>query len=170
MKKAVILMWVLMCSICQADPAPFGLELGKTTIAEAKAQYTLTSAGTNKFSNGEMFSMDLTELNFEGLESILLVFEKDETLAVILTTFPKHKFGYLMKSLSKKYQLINKKIPFVGNKSAKFHDGKTEIILDAPHLSFEMSMIYTTDVFTKRMDVINNEEEQQRKQQESSQL
>ena len=47
--------------------------------------------------------------------------------------------------LRKKYTLVSKQIPFVGDSSARFSQGASVILLDAPHLSFEMTLSYLSE-------------------------
>lgn len=61
-------------------------------------------------------------------------------------------------------------IPFVGDKSASFKNGKTSIFLDAPHLSFEMTMNYVNNGFWKKYQNIQKEEAEQKKRAEQSLL
>ncbi|OZA74278.1 MAG: hypothetical protein B7X74_02830, partial [Thiotrichales bacterium 39-47-5] len=59
---------------------------------------------------------------------------------------------------------------FVGNKSATYLDGNTEISLDAPHLSFEMSMNYISLDLLKAAKAQSSQEENNKKKRENSQL
>lgn len=153
-----------------ADPAPFGLEIGKTTIKELKEKYKVTDAGENKFSGGKMYSIKPSQIDFEGLQGVTTIFSNDGKLLAVLTTLPKNKFDYLYDSLGKKYKLTAKEIPFVGNKSATYLDGNTEISLDAPHLSFEMSMNYISLDLLKAAKAQSSQEENNKKKRENSQL
>lgn len=129
-------------SVAIADPSPFGLELGKTTVSEAKGKYRITEAGTNKYSNGPMFNVPTGQIEFEGLKGLTLIFDEGGTLVGVLATLPKAKFNSIHQTLSGKYRVISQNIPFVGDSSARYVDGATQITLDAPHMSFEMSMNY----------------------------
>lgn len=153
-----------------ADPAPFGLELGKSTIDDVKNKYSVENAGINKYSNGEMYELDVSEVKFDGLEKATIIFSQDGKLLAVLTTLSKDKFDYLFDSLGKKYQLVSKKIPFVGDKSAKFIDGNTEISLDAPHMSFEMDMNYINKDLWISFKNKSNKEQKDKEQSEQSQL
>lgn len=42
--------------------------------------------------------------------------------------------------------------------------------LDAPHMSFELDVIYAQNSFFKSMNEVNNRKEQQRKDQQASML
>ena len=70
--------------------------------------------------------------------------------------------GY--KLLREKYKLVGSRIPFVGDTWAKFVDGNTEILLDAPHLSFSMTLEYEhNSLLNKSKDRDQQEEEQERR-------
>ena len=46
--------------------------------------------------------------------------------------------------MAAKYKLIEKNQPFVGDASASFRQGESSIMLEAPHMSFTMSLSYVT--------------------------
>lgn len=151
-----------------ANPAPFGLEIGKATIKEVTSKYHAQKAGINKYSGGEMY--DLSGINFDGLQHVTAIFSKDGKLLALLSTLPKSKFDHLLNTLGDKYQLVSKNIPFVGDKTAKLVDGNTEIILDAPHMSFKMEMNYITKDLLAAYNIQSNHEEKQKNKEEQAQL
>lgn len=153
-----------------ADPAPFGLELGKASISDAKKMYSLNEAGTNKFTGGAMFNVSTDQINFDGLQELTLIFDQQEKLAGVLTTLPKEKFDSLYGSLNKKYKLIKKERPFVGNQYAEYSNGGSKIFLAAPHLSFEMSMNYLRKELISQYEGTTQAEAAAKKKSEESQL
>jgi len=170
MKPIPVLALLLLPSIALADPAPFGLEIGKTTIQDVKAKYKAQNTGINKFSHGEMYDLDVSTVGFDGLKKATVIFSQQGKLLAVLTSFPNSKFDSLLDGLSGKYKLISKQIPFVGNRSAKFIDGNTEITLIAPHMSFDMEMNYINKNLISSYKVQSNEEQQQKRKGERSQL
>jgi hypothetical protein len=170
MKKGIALSLSLLSSVAFADPVVFGMELGKTSEQQLKAAYNVNHTGTNKYSNGNMYSVPVSAINFDGLQEVTTIFDTDGKLIAVLTTLPKSKFDYLNKTLGGKYKLVNQNIPFVGNKSATYRDGATEITLEAPHMSFEMSMNYISDSLMKKFNQQSQAEKQQKQASEASQL
>lgn len=170
MKRVVLAVLLALPMVASADPAPFGLEIGKATIKDVKAKYGAQKTGMNKYSNGEMYDLDVSGIDFDGLQKATVVFGQDGKLLAVLTTLPKSKFDYLLSGLSNKYKLISKQIPFVGNKLARLVDGNTEITLDAPHLSFEMEMNYINKDLWKSYKDQSNQERQQKQKGEQSKL
>lgn len=170
MKKlmAALLMFLPLAAV--ADPAPFGLEIGKTTVKEMTSKYGVTPNGVNKYSNGPMFKINVAELNFSGLKEATAIFSTDGVLLAILTTLPKSKFDYLLDALDDKYKLVSKKIPFVGNKKAKLIDGNTEITLSAPHMSFDMEMNYISKELWRTYKQQSSAEKEKKRKNEASQL
>ena len=59
----------------------------------------------------------------------------------------KSRFDEMHKQLRKKYKVVKTKIPFVGDSYDHYKDGKTLIELDAPHLSFDMTLTYMQKSF-----------------------
>lgn len=153
MTKKLMLIIALMCitlsNVALANnAAPLGLELGVATYAQVKQQVdgktSLSDAGTNKYSGGKMLQGHGDGLGIEGLSEITFIFDQSEKLAAVLMTMPKDSFQPTLSALAKKYKLVAKEVPFVGNASAKLQQGDSVIELNAPHLSFEMSVQYLT--------------------------
>lgn len=170
MKKGIALAISLFSSSVFADPTIFGMELGKMTEKDLKAKYNVSHTGTNKYSSGNMYSVPTSSIDFQGLKEVTTIFSTEGKLVAVLTTLPKSKFDYLNQALSGKYKLVNQQIPFVGNKSATYRDGATEITLEAPHMSFDMSMNYINDDLMRAFKQQSEAEARQKKQNEASQL
>lgn len=92
-----------------------------------------------------MLKGDGEGLGIEGLSEVTFIFDKSDKLAGVLMTLPKDSFRQTLKALSGKYKLEQKEVPFVGNASARLRQGDSIIELDAPHLSFAMSVVYLTN-------------------------
>lgn len=170
MKISLIAFVLLLPAVVLADPAPFGLEIGKATVKDVKSKYGAKHSGTNKYTKGEMYDLDVSRISLEGLQSAEVIFSVEEKLLAVICTLPKSKFNSLFDSLKGKYKLVSSSIPFVGDASAKFVDGNTDITLEAPHLGFDMQMSYVHKDLWKAYKEQSNEEEQQKKKKETSQL
>ena len=153
-----------------ADPAPFGLELGKSTTTEIAARYDLSPSGINRYSGGKMFTIDPDDLDFDGLESVEIIMSEDGVLLAVLTSLPKSRFDALFDMLQAKYKVIDSERPFVGNQYAKFIDGDTEITLEAPHLSFSMDLSYIRRDLREAADRQRAMDAVQKRASEASQL
>lgn len=140
--KTILAAMLLTTTLIHADPSPFGLEIGKSTIDIMKEKYTSNYIGNYNLTQGEVYDLDPTELGIDGMQSARVIYDKNGKLMAVFTTFPKGKFQYLFGQMKSKYKLVSSNIPFVGDTSAKFTNGNTEIQLVAPHMSFEMEMNY----------------------------
>lgn len=166
---SVTLLSLLFAGVAAADPAPFGLELNKATEKEVLAKYSGSHAGINRYSGGAMYQLEPGQFGFDGLRKLTVIFDRDGRLVAVLTGFHKRAFERLNGLLKPKYTLVSETIPFVGNKSVRYRDGGSEIHLDAPHMSFEMSMNYlTSELLEKFRADAQAEAEQQRAKQSSS--
>jgi len=170
MKKGVTLAITLFSSVSFADPTIFNMELGKTTETQLKSMYNVQHTGTNKYSNGNMYSIPTSAIKFEDLQEVTTIFDTEGVLIAVLTTLPKSKFDYLNQALGGKYKRVSQNIPFVGNKSATYRDGGTEITLEAPHMKFVMSMNYIRDDLMRAFNQQSEAEKRQKQQSEASQL
>lgn len=160
----------LMTAVAVAEPAPFGLEMGKATVDDLKAKYSAELTGVNKYSLGPMYQLRPGQLGVSGLQKATAIFDSGNKLVAVLTEMPKSKFDQMHQALSSKYRVVSKQIPFVGNKKVVMEDGETEITLDAPHMSFEMEMNYINKSFYESFRRISEEEKRQKRQQEMGNL
>jgi len=166
----IIYLTVAAPSICLADPSPFGLQINKATSKDVLDKYSVNKKGTNKYTNGDMYELKTSDIEFDGLKEVTVIFDTKNILVAVLTTFYKNKFDDLNNSLKKKYKLVSQNIPFVGDKYAKYIDGNTEIEISAPHMSFDMNVNYIDKNFMSIYRAKEKEEQQSKKNKESSQL
>ena len=61
----------------------------------------------------------------------------------------KPKSGNSWTALAAKYKQVEKSQPFVGDARATFRQGDSVVELDAPHLSFTMTLRYMTQALQK---------------------
>ncbi|WP_256856052.1 hypothetical protein [Rodentibacter ratti] len=149
MKKLALTLLFTFSAPAFSDPTVFKMELGKTTEQEVKEMYSLEQDGINSYSDGNQYYINTREIDFDGLKSTLVIFDKQGILVGVLSTLSesdpmKHgTFSHLYKILNNKYKLVKKERPFVGDQFAKFKDGNTEITLNAPHMgNFEIRLDY----------------------------
>jgi len=135
-----------------ANPTAFGLTIGKTTETEAKKIYHMSADG--KY----FYHVDISRINLDGLMGLDLLFDEKNVLLGVFATFNRGKKDEIFRSLSEKYRLIEKDMPFVGSAYAKFSDGESSIILNAPHLSFEMTVSYAHNSL---MEAVREHQEQE---------
>ncbi|HAA83658.1 MULTISPECIES: hypothetical protein [Thermodesulfobacterium] len=167
--KALLLFLFATPLLASNDPSPLGLTLGKATISDLKNKYSAVKKGINAYSNGEMYEIDTSKTDVEGLNSATAIFDERGLLVAVIMKFPKGKFGEhyyywdkVFKSLRGKYKLVKSRVPFVGDRYAEFISGNSIIILDAPHLSFTMTLIYAKKDFWNKV-LQTEQKEQQRK-------
>ncbi len=157
MKHIIAILLFLAATTVFADPAPFGLEIGNASLADAEQMYRLDNAGINRYSLGHMYKVTVNQVNFEGLKELLLDFNEKGVLTTVTATLPKSQFKSLHQSLAKKYKVISQEIPFVGDSFTEYLNGSTKVLLDAPHLSFDMRLTYITketfDVIATKLKV-----------------
>ena len=160
----------LSATLSWAAPAPFGLEIGKATVADVKAAYPVQSAGTNAYSGGEMYQIDVSRIEFDGLKAVLAIFGKDGSLQAVSATLDKNRFDAVNQSLAGKYKVVSKQLPFVGDKRVVYADGQTEIELNAPHMSFQMEMVYATKSLLKAFKQQRSDDKKNKAKNEAAQL
>lgn len=151
--------------------APFGFAIGKANLSEVreslKGRVSLGGSGTNRYSNGPMFTAPGDGFDIEGLQQVLFVFDERGTLVALQMTLGKNGFEQVYQNLAEKYPLVRKDIPFVGSKYARFQQGDAVIELAAPHMSFETNVIYMTVGFERQIETVNREEKAQKQKREA---
>lgn len=164
------LLAILVGSPLLANPSPFGMAIGELSVEEAVSRFSLEPSGINEYSGGRMFNAPVGQFSFEGLQEMTLIFSQDDRLVGVVATLNKNRFDALFNGLSERYQLLTSERPFVGNKMANFAAGDTEIHLDAPHMSFQMTLSYLEKGFLSDFRRKTAEAEQRQQQHEMNQL
>lgn len=180
----VVFMLILLPAVALAE--------GQTTTAVSPLGYTLGSAqradvenslrrkadvkpnGTNRYSSGPMLLAEGAGLGVDGLQEALFVFDSNETLVCVQLTLNKggfaEEFDRTYARLAAKYPLVKKTVPFVGNKYARFEKGTNIIELDAPHMSFAMTVTYMTRGFEQNFKKVSRQNAQEKEKHEGSQF
>ena len=153
---------------------PFGLNVGKDTFDTLKNEFDEYNCDYNQHSAitlGVLVKCSSRNFDFDGLlGDVLLIFSDDNRLDAAVLAISKHKFDSILSSLSSKYKIIQKHKQFVGDAYAKLKGGNINIVLQAPHLSFEMSLIYSTDNFDKKLKKHTQQEQQEQKSKQRKKL
>ncbi len=160
-----------MAQTSTATVAPLGFAIGKATLKEVKdgvpGGAKLSNEGTNRYSKGPMFKAQGRAFDIGGLQDVWFVFDEREVLVGVQMTMAKNDFDHVYQNLAGKYRLVRKDIPFVGNKSARFQQGDIVIDFNAPHMSFEMEVVYRTIGFEKQVEQGSRQEAAQKQKREA---
>jgi hypothetical protein len=159
----------------QVTPLGFAIgEAKRKTITETLAgKSDLKSDGINYYSQGPMLTIPGKGLGIEGLLDVRFIFDRHDTLVGVVMTLDKEfdqGFDKTYRRLAAKYHVVKKSVPFVGNKSARFEAGNTVIELEAPHLSFTMSLAYMTREFESGYRYKLRRDQKNREQREAQQF
>ncbi len=177
MRRLIILLaFLIVASTAHAgEPQPLGIELGASVAEVTKTfhNHQLRDKGTNAYSNGPMLQMDGTGLDIDGLQTVLFVFDGESKMTALMMTMDaggmgKGNFEKVQSFLRKSYPLKSSDNPFVGNKHAVFETAASRIELDAPHMSFDLTVTYMTKVFFKAFREARQAEEKNKEQSEGS--
>lgn len=157
---------ITLATSADAQVTAFGFTLGETTTQEALKQGT--GKGTNAYSDGPMVAIPVHQFDVTGLEEMLLIFDKNDRLSAISIGMANNKFASVHGHLSETYSVREQNIPFVGNRLVRYGAPDTTIILDAPHMSFSMTLLYARDHFYAEFKRRQRLEQQQKQGQERS--
>ncbi|UCM85174.1 MAG: hypothetical protein LF885_03985 [Rickettsia endosymbiont of Culicoides impunctatus] len=145
-----------------ANPTPLGFELNKAVISDVEKVYHITKKEQNHW-EGYNYYVNVRDVKLEGLTKLLIICNDDNIIQAVILTIDKSKFTEFYQLLSEKYKLTYSQNPKLGDKEIKFADSDCTIILDAPHLSFSMYLIYITDEFLTKFKGKQKEEENLKK-------
>ena len=147
------------------NPMPLGFELDYANIEGVKSKLSgvaeLEDRGTLELTNGPLLATTGTDLGVEGLKCATLAFNGSGTLEGVVLTFPRgpqHPGATrkLAEQLGKKYQLVSKDFEsFMDFGSFRFEQGDSWIVVESPHMSFEMTATYGTKELFAAIDAAN---------------
>jgi len=164
-------------AVSRAEPlnaAPLGVEVGYANLEGVKAKFSgvtkLENDGINKYSGGPMLSSNGDGVGLDGLSNLTFIFDKDNVLAAVLMTLPKNPTDVFAK-LSGKYQVVDNKIDkFMNYGNAKLEKGETVVVIEALHLSFDMSVRYLTKQLSAEFMRQSESDEKQKRQDQTNKL
>lgn len=158
--------------LAQAGTQALGVEIGETTPTHLKQslakQVKMESRGANKYSGGEMYHVDGDAYDVEGLKGVLYIFDERQRLAGILMEMNKGRFDAVYHYLTNKYKVVSQQRPFVGDHYALFKPSDAFIELDAPHLSFDMTVRYVRNDLMQQFKAKSQGEAAAKKRSEAS--
>jgi len=170
-----VLLTALWAAAAWAEPAPFGLELRKTTLKEVKRRFHLKYTGTSPkygWSYYDIDKWDLRKLNFEGLKGIELTFSKKGELLSVRCFFVSVKTKEIFEMLKEKYRLVlakgnpdepccfsalfdgGNKVRIVLNKDYKPHARLLYICEEHSHMLHEVVNEYKTEQRKREKDLL----------------
>ena len=160
---------------------PLGLELGVATYEQVTkvlgAQTSLENVGTHLASGGPVLRAKGEGLGVDDLSDVTLVFDRKNVLVAAELDFPKTariggsggSFAKMANQLQSEYRPVARSEPFVGDASAHYKAGDSTV-LAAPHMSFTMSLTYTTRQFQAAVARQAREGEAEARKKQASEL
>lgn len=170
-KRAAAIVGVLHLSSAMAGTQVLDAELGVTTVEQLKSVLSKTTElqqqGVNKYSGGEMYAADGASYGIDGLNNVLYIFDNQKKLAGVILTMNKDRFNSIYDILNKKYKIVSKQRPFVGDQYALFRPSDANIEIAAPHLSFEMEVRYLRNDLVQQFNAKSEAESTAKKKTEA---
>lgn len=170
---------LLTGEISAAEPvAPLGFTIGQASrqavIDGLNGRTKLVPNGTNRYSGGAMLKAPGDNLGIENLQTVQFIFDTKDVL--VCTQMQMHKgamdanFEAVYQRLAAKYKVVTKQIPFVGDKYVRFRQGDVVIDLEAPHMSFTMTVTYMTTGFVRAYETASRREAEEKERNERRQF
>jgi hypothetical protein len=127
--------------------SPLGIEIGKSTLNDVTAKYKLFSKEESGNEYGYYYKIRTDNIPLHNITSVSINFSNQQIVRSVALEANKEEFESFFESISKKYKLITKNIPFVGSKTASFQADNCKILLSSPHMGFKMSIVYINEEF-----------------------
>jgi len=125
-KRSILFFLIIIPFKAFADPIPFGIQVGKTTLDEIKSKFKVTTTGARtKCSGNQTYQIDATQVN--GAYGVSISIDSDGIAHSLSTRFPKKNYVKALALFSEKYHLDLSRFPKKGKTSIRFSDGHTEI-------------------------------------------
>jgi len=175
---AALLLLSLSMGVAGAAPqvaAPLGLELGKASCADLERAAGQAPSGGDKVSlwgGGPVVEVrDVGRLQLEGLQRATAICDANQKILLLVLQLPKggmssEALQATATQLDKKYQVVRRNLPMLGNGSAEWRASNAVIEIDAPHLSFEFELRYwapgAREAFRKWQDGERRQREQKK--------
>jgi len=164
---------LLPVALVAAATSPLGFTLGQTTPAEVRRSLPpdmITELTHSPDTANALIEINPAAFDFDGLEQVLLIFDHDQLVTVVLT-IAKRRFRDVLADLRAKYSVAREDINnFMQNGKASFRSGDDWIHLEAPHLSFSLTLLYATDEMWRETVRDIEEDEAKKRQQERGKL
>lgn len=163
---------VMLASASFAGTKVLGVEIGVSTedqVRQALSKTTqITELGSNAYSDGNMFSTSGEPYDIQGLKKVSYVFDQQRRLTAVFLNLGNDRFNSVFAALAGKYKLISKQVPHVGDRSAHFSSSDCAIEIDSPHMSFNLTVSYSSFEFRKAYDVRSKAAAEAKKKSEAS--
>lgn len=165
-----LLLTTIIISFCaNANPSPLGFELNRSTISDVEKQYRITVKERNYW-DGNNYYINIRDVKLDGLRELLVICNDNDVIQALILTVDKDKFPKFFDSLSEKYQIVAKETHMFGYKKAEFNADQSIIIMESPHFSFDMWIIYITKSFYEKYKKQRAEEEEIKKVKDKTML
>jgi antitoxin component YwqK of YwqJK toxin-antitoxin module len=137
----------------------FGFELNRATYSDVKLGFLdkglipVSFTEPHPQSGGKVIKTTGEDIELELIKDIYFVFNPNDKLIAIQFILPKNSrtkhssgfragFNFMYDLLKPDYKLVSKRIPFVGNTYAKFKRNNSYILVDAQHLSHDVTVSF----------------------------
>ena len=173
-KVASIILFILgifISGISFSQVVVMGHTIGQSTTRDLLGSPEgrhMREAGINEFSGGRIYHIQGNHYDIAGLKSVVYTFDQQDKLVAVLLTMDKNRFNSIRQILNENYRVVDEKVPFVGDKYVSYISGNVQIWLNAPHLSFEMTITYITDSLAQKIQQEVERSQQETRRRESS--
>ena len=117
-----------------------------------------------------MLSVDVSAAHVNNVKDLTLIFDENELLQAISFETDKYNFKAIDEYVSQKYQPVKRQVPFVGDKYAEYRSPNALIKINAPHMSFQMTITYVSQDMWDKFNRVSKAEDTQEKNNAAAQF
>ena len=156
--------------VFKKNPVVLGFTLDQSTLCDVKEKYEVVDQIPGpQGSDLVLYRIQKDKIPIDKLEKVeVFCSAKNRIIKAIEFSLDKSRFDYFFDTLSQKYTLVKSRVPFVGDKMAVFKQGDVLISLDAPHLSFMMTLTYILKDTARQLHQLELQKRPKKKEQEQS--
>lgn len=171
-QSAIVAITILCGTTANAGTQALGFEIGNSSYEQVKEtlakQTQVAETGQNKYSAGPMLKTDGSSYEIESLSEVIYIFDDKNKLAAVLMRMSKDRFNPVYSALSAKYKVTSQQRPYVGDQFARFKTPDSVVVMDAPHLGFELAVRYIRNDLYQKFNSQSSAEAEAKKKREAS--
>ncbi len=132
----------LSITTASADTTVLSMALSDSQEQKFVQQFNLKPIGKSLFTEGSVYKEAYKISERDDLNAIGAVFDRNKNLQALKLTVPQSLFDQYISVLQKKYNMVSRQNPLVGDRSATYKNGNGTIFVHAPSASFNLTISY----------------------------
>lgn len=146
---------MLLSRTVPANATPMGFEVGYSNFAGVRkalgTRIPVIETGINTVSGGKMMSTGGDGYPINNLLKVTYIFDRNDVLVALVLSMPRNPVE-AVSILSAKYKMLENKVSGFNNYgTAKFEQGDSFVVLEAPKMAYAMDIHFIEKAFYSRI-------------------